>query len=128
MYHTGECVPLRVFLKPYALTPTYRSTNKFTVKYFLNLVLVDEEDRRCRVAFGFMCTFYRSVLEEGRGGAVRQTGVLCVCACFCISGGGEGEQAERSLARRDGRTRMPVRCRGLDALRHLGVVGAAQLD
>lgn len=42
----GECVPLRVFLKPYALTPTYRATNKFTVKYFLNLVLVDEEDRR----------------------------------------------------------------------------------
>ncbi|CAM9243586.1 unnamed protein product [Ectocarpus fasciculatus] len=42
----GECVPLRVFLKPYALTPTYRGTNKFTVKYFLNLVLVDEEDRR----------------------------------------------------------------------------------
>ncbi len=42
----GECVPLRVFLKPYPLTPTYRATNKFTVKYFLNLVLVDEEDRR----------------------------------------------------------------------------------
>lgn len=42
----GECVPLRVFLKPYSLTPTYRATNKFTVKYFLNLVLVDEEDRR----------------------------------------------------------------------------------
>ncbi|CAN0197194.1 unnamed protein product [Scytosiphon promiscuus] len=42
----GECVPLRVFLKPYALTPTYRVPNKFTVKYFLNLVLVDEEDRR----------------------------------------------------------------------------------
>lgn len=39
-------MPLRVFLKPYALTPTYRATNKFTVKYFLNLVLVDEEDRR----------------------------------------------------------------------------------
>ena len=44
--NAGECVPLRVFLKPYALTPTYRATNKFTVKYFLNLVLVDEEDRR----------------------------------------------------------------------------------
>jgi len=43
---SGECVPLRVFLKPYPLTPTYRATNKFTVKYFLNLVLVDEEDRR----------------------------------------------------------------------------------
>ncbi|CAM9983094.1 unnamed protein product, partial [Hapterophycus canaliculatus] len=44
--HSLHCVPLRVFLKPYALTPTYRVPNKFTVKYFLNLVLVDEEDRR----------------------------------------------------------------------------------
>jgi vacuolar protein sorting-associated protein 26 len=43
----GECVPLRLFLKPLNLTPTYKSvSNKFTVKYFLNLVLVDEEDRR----------------------------------------------------------------------------------
>ena len=29
------------------LTPTFKSVNdKFSVKYFLNLVLVDEEDRR----------------------------------------------------------------------------------
>ncbi|CAM9726573.1 unnamed protein product, partial [Choristocarpus tenellus] len=42
----GECVPLRVFLKPYALTPTYSNIHKFNVKYYLNLVLVDEEDRR----------------------------------------------------------------------------------
>lgn len=29
------------------LTPTYRNVNnKFSVKYYLNLVLVDEEDRR----------------------------------------------------------------------------------
>jgi vacuolar protein sorting-associated protein 26 len=45
--YVGECVPLRVFLKPYDLTPTYKSVNnKFSVKYYLNLVLVDEEDRR----------------------------------------------------------------------------------
>ena len=31
------------------LTPTFRNiNNKFSVKYFLNLVLVDEEDRRRR--------------------------------------------------------------------------------
>eukprot|EP00611_Tribonema_gayanum_P023097 TRINITY_DN4792_c0_g1_i1.p1 TRINITY_DN4792_c0_g1~~TRINITY_DN4792_c0_g1_i1.p1 ORF type:complete len:300 (+),score=137.08 TRINITY_DN4792_c0_g1_i1:218-1117(+) len=43
----GECVPLRLFLKPYDLTPTYKSiNNKFSVRYYLNLVLVDEEDRR----------------------------------------------------------------------------------
>lgn len=43
----GECVPIRLFLEPLALTPTYRSIrNIFSVKYYLNLVLVDEEDRR----------------------------------------------------------------------------------
>lgn len=43
----GECVPIRLFLSPLNLTPTYRSVNNiFTVKYMLNLVLVDEEDRR----------------------------------------------------------------------------------
>merc|ERR1711871_1681021 len=43
----GEAIPIRLFLQPYALTPTYKSiNNKFNVKYFLNLVLVDEEDRR----------------------------------------------------------------------------------
>jgi len=43
----GECVPIRLFLEPLDLTPTYRSVNNvFSVKYYLNLVLVDEEDRR----------------------------------------------------------------------------------
>ncbi|CAM9329162.1 unnamed protein product [Heterosigma akashiwo] len=43
----GECLPLRLFLKPYNLTPTYRNiNNRFSVRYFLNLVLVDVEDRR----------------------------------------------------------------------------------
>jgi hypothetical protein len=38
---------LRLFLSPYDLTPTYKLVhNKFSVKYYLNLVLVDEEDRR----------------------------------------------------------------------------------
>merc|ERR1712228_345147 len=43
----GENVPIRLFLKPYELTPTFRTIhNKFSVKYYLNLVLVDEEERR----------------------------------------------------------------------------------
>lgn len=43
----GESIPVRLFLSPYELTPTYRNTNnKFSVKYYLNLVLIDEEDRR----------------------------------------------------------------------------------
>lgn len=43
----GESIPVRMFLSPYALTPTYRNVcGTFSVKYYLNLVLVDEEDRR----------------------------------------------------------------------------------
>ncbi|KAI4319952.1 hypothetical protein MLD38_033485 [Melastoma candidum] len=43
----GESIPIRLFLSPYELTPTHRNVNnKFSVKYYLNLVLVDEEDRR----------------------------------------------------------------------------------
>jgi hypothetical protein len=43
----GETIPIRLFLSSLALTPTYRSVNNvFSVKYYLNLVLVDEEDRR----------------------------------------------------------------------------------
>lgn len=43
----GESIPIRLFLSPYELTPTYKQVhNKFSVKYYLNLVLVDEEQRR----------------------------------------------------------------------------------
>lgn len=44
----GEVIPVRMFLGACrALTPSYRSiNNKFSVKYYLNLVLVDETDRR----------------------------------------------------------------------------------
>ncbi|TRY74869.1 hypothetical protein TCAL_12568 [Tigriopus californicus] len=43
----GESIPIRVFLAGYDITPTMRDINKkFSVKYYLNLVLVDEEERR----------------------------------------------------------------------------------
>lgn len=43
----GESIPIRVFLAGYDLAPTMRDINKkFSVKYYLNLVLMDEEDRR----------------------------------------------------------------------------------
>jgi len=43
----GECIPIRLFTSNLPLTPTYRGVNnKFSVKYYLNLVLVDQEDRR----------------------------------------------------------------------------------
>lgn len=47
LIYLGESIPIRLFLSPYELTPTHRNiNNKFSVKYYLNLVLVDEEDRR----------------------------------------------------------------------------------
>jgi len=43
----GEIIPLRLYLKPLPLTPTFRNIGGFfSVKYYVNLVLVDEEDRR----------------------------------------------------------------------------------
>lgn len=43
----GESIPIRVFLAGYELTPTMRDiNNKFSVRYYLNLVLMDTEDRR----------------------------------------------------------------------------------
>jgi vacuolar protein sorting-associated protein 26 len=44
----NETIPIRLFLSGFdQLTPTMRNVNnKFSVKYYLNLVLIDEEDRR----------------------------------------------------------------------------------
>lgn len=43
----GESIPIRLFLGAYDLTPTMRDVQKkFSCKYYLNLVLVDEEERR----------------------------------------------------------------------------------
>ena len=43
----NETIPIRFFLKPYDLTPTFKSiNNKFSVQYFINLVLTDVEDRK----------------------------------------------------------------------------------
>jgi len=44
----GETIPIRFYLKAYdTLTPTYVNVNnKFSVKYYINIVLLDEEDRR----------------------------------------------------------------------------------
>ncbi len=43
----GESIPIRLFLAGYEMTPTMRDVNKkFSVRYYLNLVLIDEEERR----------------------------------------------------------------------------------
>lgn len=58
----GESIPIRVFLAGYDLTPTMRDVNKrFSVRYFLNLVLMDEEDRRYfkqQVSFKFQILLF----------------------------------------------------------------------
>ena len=43
----GEQIPIRLYLSGFDLTPSYANVNnRFSVKYFINLVLIDEEDRR----------------------------------------------------------------------------------
>lgn len=43
----NESIPIRFFLSPYELTPTYANVNnKFSVQYFINLVLIDGDDKR----------------------------------------------------------------------------------
>ena len=44
----GEVIPVKLSLEgiPADLTPTYVGLSRFSVRYFLNLVLVDEDDRR----------------------------------------------------------------------------------
>ena len=43
----GECIPIRFYLASTDLTPTHKNiNNRFSCKYWLNLVLIDEEDRR----------------------------------------------------------------------------------
>ncbi len=42
-----ENIPIRFFISPYGLSPTYPNINhKLSVQYFINLVLLDVEDRR----------------------------------------------------------------------------------
>ncbi|KTW27011.1 hypothetical protein T552_02503 [Pneumocystis carinii B80] len=43
----GETIPIRLFLGGFDLTPTFRDVNKkFSTRYYLSLVLIDEDGRR----------------------------------------------------------------------------------
>jgi len=43
----GESIPVRIFLGAYPLTPTYHKVeNKFSLRYYLSLGIIDAEDRR----------------------------------------------------------------------------------
>ena len=63
----GESIPIRLFLTAYELTPTMRDINKkFSVRYYLNLVLIDEEDRRYfkqQVRFSAKLVYFRRIYQ-----------------------------------------------------------------
>ena len=43
----NEIIPIRFFLSPYELTPTYKNINNiFSVRYYINLVIYDSNDKR----------------------------------------------------------------------------------
>lgn len=43
----GEVIPIRLYLSGVDMTPSHKNVSgKFSVKYILNLILVDEDDRR----------------------------------------------------------------------------------
>ncbi|KAG0237610.1 Vacuolar protein sorting-associated protein 26B [Actinomortierella wolfii] len=60
----GETIPIRLFLGGFELTPTFREVNKkFSTRYYLNLVLVDEEHRRYFKQQEI--TMYRRRIDDG---------------------------------------------------------------
>lgn len=43
----GEVIPIRLYLNGIDLTPSYKNVGgKFSVKHFISLILVDDDDRR----------------------------------------------------------------------------------
>ena len=43
----GEIIPIRMYMNGIELSPSYENIhNRLSVKYWINLVLLDEEDRR----------------------------------------------------------------------------------
>lgn len=43
----GESIPIRMYMKGVQLAPSYKNIhNRLSVKYWINLILLDEEDRR----------------------------------------------------------------------------------
>ena len=49
IYHftIGEIIPIRLFMSGFEFTPTMDNiNNKFSCRYYVNLVLVDEDERR----------------------------------------------------------------------------------
>lgn len=88
---TGETIPIRLFLGGFDLTPTFRDVNKkFSVRYYLNLVLIDEENRRYfkqqeitvfripEVSFDGVTLHGANAISELRGRSLLGAGTLSV--------------------------------------------------
>ena len=69
----GETIPLRLFLNGIDdLSPTFRDVNKkFSIRYYLNLVLIDEENRRyfkqqvkCIMEFAILVVVYVDMISD----------------------------------------------------------------
>ena len=86
---SGESIPIRLFLNGYDLTPTMRDINKkFSVRYYLNLVLVDEEDRRYfkqQVLAAIWC-FYRATRMYSVDYAVARCLYICHSPVLSLNG------------------------------------------
>lgn len=71
----GESIPIRLFLAPFELTPTYRHVHsKFSLKYYLNLVLIDDEDRRYFKQQEFALWRKRPGKDDGKKGGKKSYG------------------------------------------------------
>jgi len=93
---SGESIPIRLFMNGYDLTPTMRDVNKkFSVRYYLNLVLVDDEDRRyfkqqvceCAVYWRYVAlvvVLWRLALSSSSSASVTRTS-KCTCLIFGVS-------------------------------------------
>ena len=61
----GECIPVRLFLSRHDLTPTYKSVNnKFSVKYYLNLVVIDDEDRTLSNRGIYWMSYFKFIMKK----------------------------------------------------------------
>ena len=86
----GESIPIRVFLAGYDLTPTMRDINKnFSVRYYLNLVLVDEEERR----------YFKQQVESPYHDSLTPCLTRNICCCYVqeITLWRKGDRIRKSL-------------------------------
>lgn len=99
----GEVIPIRLFLAAYDLTPSYPNVhNKFGVRYSLNLVLVDEEDRRYFKQQEIM--LYRNPEDAGLDGREAQGTVPALTprtVARALAGNGSGTATPSSDRKED---------------------------